>query len=450
MPGRQSRQKSRDTLRANRARGVSTSLPTRQARSRSRTEVSLSDSPDGWSVTQLRTKLKDIGIDLPKSTPKSSMLKIFQQFAKQSVLPGQAAETAMDTVVETSPGMEPNVPAHNIAQTDVSRAQDFNSIRNEMTQMQASLAEISRKISDNNTTGSTATATSACTTTMPPTTVVAQSLSGAVRVPIDSLPSVNIVSGNLRKLIHDHKHVNLAMLLIPSMDSDNQTKIIDQEGNQIIVRANDARLQRALTIHEFRTAFSRFKNVICENEPDRRKELDTYADMIDSMFSQFGGTHFYDYHNAFSRKAEQYYISLGICVDWSCRDPALYMQTFAGLKTTTCDLCSSISHAAKFCPLSISNHRFQSTGISSNRQSSPNSFDSNSRTDRYGRSRQFHNGKEICNNFNSPNGCNATHKNFSRISHICSICKAPTHAAFECAKGRLSGSKPQAANQSKQ
>ena len=101
-----------------------------------------------------------------------------------------------------------------------------------MTQMQASLAEISRKISDNNTTGSTATATSACTTTMPPTTVAAPSLSGTVRVPIDSLPSVNIVTGNLRKLIHDHKHVNLAMLLIPSMDSDNQTKIIDQEGNQ--------------------------------------------------------------------------------------------------------------------------------------------------------------------------------------------------------------------------
>ena len=73
-------------------------------------------------------------------------------------------------------------------QTDENLAQDINSIRKEMTQMQASLAEISReKKSDNNTTGSTAVVTSACITTMPPTTVVAPSLSGTVRIPIDSL-----------------------------------------------------------------------------------------------------------------------------------------------------------------------------------------------------------------------------------------------------------------------
>ena len=89
MPGRQSRQKSRDSLRVNRARCVLTSSPTRQTRSRSRSEVSLSDSPDGWTVTRLRTELKYIGIDLPKSTPKSSMLKIFQQFAKQRCCPAK-------------------------------------------------------------------------------------------------------------------------------------------------------------------------------------------------------------------------------------------------------------------------------------------------------------------------------------------------------------------------
>ena len=89
MPGRQSRQKSRDSLRANRARCVLTLSPTRQARSRSRSEVSLSDSPDGWTVTRLRTELKYIGIDFPKSTPKSSMQKIFQQFAKQGCCPAK-------------------------------------------------------------------------------------------------------------------------------------------------------------------------------------------------------------------------------------------------------------------------------------------------------------------------------------------------------------------------
>ena len=59
-----------------------------------------------------------------------------------------------------------------------------------MTQMQASLAEISRKKSDS-TIGSTAAVTSACITTKPPTTVVAPSLSGTVRVPIDTLPSAD-------------------------------------------------------------------------------------------------------------------------------------------------------------------------------------------------------------------------------------------------------------------
>ena len=69
--------------------------------------------------------------------------------------------------------------------------------------------------------------------------------SGTVRVPVDTLPPVNIGSQNIRKLIHSHKYVNPALLLIPSVDSDSQTKIIDQDGNQIIVCANDVRLQKS-------------------------------------------------------------------------------------------------------------------------------------------------------------------------------------------------------------
>ena len=57
-----------------------------------------------------------------------------------------------------------------------------------MAQMQASVPEISR-IKCDSTTGSAAAVTSAFITTMPPTTVVASSLSGTVRVPIDSLSS---------------------------------------------------------------------------------------------------------------------------------------------------------------------------------------------------------------------------------------------------------------------
>ena len=90
-------------------------------------------------------------------------------------------------------------------------------------------------------------------------------------------------------------------------------------------------------------------------------------------------------------------------------------------------------------PLILFFVNFQPSLSVSNRQSSPYSFASNSRTDRYGRYSQFHNGKEICNDFNSPNGCNATHKNFSRISHICRACKASTHAAFNVQRADYQG-----------
>ena len=80
--------------------------------------------------------------------------------------------------------------------------------------------------------------------------------------------------------------------------------------------------------------FARFKNVICEKEPERQKELDTYSDMTDSMFVQ------YEYHIAFARKAEQYFHLTDTTLDWSSRDSSLYMQIFVGLKSSTCDLCS--------------------------------------------------------------------------------------------------------------
>ena len=61
-------------------------------------------------------------------------------------------------------------------------------------------------------------------------------------------------------------------------------------------------------------------DVICEKEPERRKELDTYAYMIDSMFIQYGCSHFYDYHVAFARKAEQYFHLIETKLDWASRD----------------------------------------------------------------------------------------------------------------------------------
>ena len=121
-------------------------------------------------------------------------------------------------------------------------------------------------------------------------------------IPIDSLPPINVITSQLKKSIQERKHVNLALLLIPGMSNDKETRIIDSGGNQIVVKSTDSRLTRSFQIEEFRQAFCLYRNVICEKEPLRRTELDTYFDFIESLHSLFGGSKFYDYHNAFSKK----------------------------------------------------------------------------------------------------------------------------------------------------
>ena len=434
MSGRPSRRRNRD-FGSGRSTDISPSSA-RPSRMRSRSAISTDQQPDQLSTDRLIKTLKDHGLILPKSTPKSSLLQIFKQFTDTS---SDNSARELGHTNSTSPGQIPNLSAQTNAQTTSERDRDISVLKQDVSQIQASLAEINRKLSNQRSQpavmDTSATGISAGTTT-PLTT-------GTVRVPIDTLPPVNIVSQNIRKLIHSHKYVNLALLLIPTVDTDSQTKIIDQEGNQIIVRANDARLQRNLSIHEFRTAFSRFKNVICEKEPERRKELDTYSDMIDSMFVQYGGTHFYEYHIAFARKAEQYFHLMDTTLDWSSRDSSLYMQIFAGLKSSTCDLCSSVNHSSKFCPLSITGSPIRSSRINSSAQPKP---DVNSKMDKFGRTRTFHNGQEICNNFNSTTGCTYSHIK-SKILHICSVCKQPSHASFECAsKGKSPTSNKQSTN----
>ena len=54
---------------------------------------------------------------------------------------------------------------------------------------------------------------------------------GTQGIPIDTLPPINIISPQLKKTIEDRKHVNLALLLIPGMSNDKETRIIDSGGN---------------------------------------------------------------------------------------------------------------------------------------------------------------------------------------------------------------------------
>jgi hypothetical protein len=188
---------------------------------------------------------------------------------------------------------------------------------------------------------------------------------------------------------------------------------------------------------EFRLAFSRYAEVVFEKQPERRKELSAYSALIDQLYMQYRGTYFYDYHRAFARKAEQYYINLCISVDWASRDTGLHMQIFSGLRATVCNNCQGFDHFSDFCPtvrdLTQSTARQLHSARSVDSRETPAALATPppKKVDVRGRKRIHHNGFELCNNYNSGQ-CNFRHTPASRLVHWCSTCFATQHPALEC------------------
>ena len=169
--------------------------------------------------------------------------------------------------------------------------------------------------------------------------------------------------------------------------------------------------------------------------PARREELDLYLQHILDISNSFPGSTFYDYHRQFSSKAASA-LQYGTKVDWSMLDTTLFCKVTAGHKVHACDLCNSIIHSTAFCPLNLDkpgytrpmapsfrNSRGAMTGGSGNRA-----------TDIIGRSRLFHAGQEICNNFNAVGGCT---KGRCWFHHICRLCKG-SHSAVNCSSSTVS------------
>ena len=128
------------------------------------------------------------------------------------------------------------------------------------------------------------------------------------------------------------------------------------------------------------------------------------------------------YHKRFAAKAATLLQDKHIKVDWSKRDRDLVSLIGAGVEINICKLCNMIDHSTTFCPLQLSG---------TNRKTVPNPTgqplrNGNQNTDKRGRNRLFHNGKEICSNFNTPDGC----KHFGRCTflHICAKCRSSDHA----------------------
>lgn len=124
----------------------------------------------------------------------------------------------------------------------------------------------------------------------------------------------------------------------------------------VILKDNDPRLTKSLTMAEFNVVFGVFRDIIFEEYPDRRQELDTYLAIISDLAMSYGGTLFYEYHKSFSSKAAMYIYRFNQKLDWSVVDLALISRHFTGHRALSFSLCSSFSHSASLCPKTASSY----------------------------------------------------------------------------------------------
>ena len=117
-------------------------------------------------------------------------------------------------------------------------------------------------------------------------------------------------------------------------------------------------------------------------------------------------------------------------MDWSKRDRDILNLVTAGASINICKICNMADHTTAFCSMQSSN-KFQSQSEKNQGQyeTSISSSPYTDKTDKFGRTRVFLNGDEICNNFNDPKGCARIRCPFK---HICSKCKSTEHALHRC------------------
>lgn len=236
----------------------------------------------------------------------------------------------------------------------------------------------------------------------------------------ETLPLVETISPSLRNQIISGRDVNLAALLIPYFtgQSDPNCHSVDKP---------DARLNRNLNLSEFILAFGVYKHVMCTAHPSRRVELDLYERDIVDMGVRYS-TGFYEYHRQFSMKAAAQLRYNNIPIDWSVRDNTLFCNIFANIKPITCEHCDSSLHNSGFCP--TVRDRKQNGGTSSKPYNKTGSLRNQGtfQIDSKGRPKFYHEGREICNNYNSANGCSLPSCFFL---HACLSCKG-SHSKSAC------------------
>lgn len=429
---------------------------------------SLSEDPTTWDKEKLVQELKGVGIEVPATLSQKVLLQLFKANSDKTVINSTVAvnnniegitttdsDTRMDTIPILIPGSSAvndsnetrmntipaeQRPASSAANSEGNMSHVLNAFAS-MTQCFSGLQDTVTQLLKSNQTEKIYDAKNGFTLQkwysqntadafVPQSNIHENLLQntnneiGQHGVRSDSFTNIDIVSPSLQRQIIEGKDVNLASLLIPNYECPKSHTVIADNIEVNLPGKPDIRLNRALSIQEFIKAFGKFKRIMSAAYPDRRTELDVYGeDIID--ISNFYGQVFYDYHKMFSAKAATLLREHHVKVDWSKRDRDLLAIVAAGVQVNVCKLCHMCDHTTEFCPLQLRN---QSNFPSDNR--ARNNVNDRGQGDKYGRIRIFHDGKEICNNFNNK-GCT---RNFCSYSHICSKCKSTGHSQLQCGK----------------
>ena len=138
------------------------------------------------------------------------------------------------------------------------------------------------------------------------------------------------------------------------------------------------------------------------------------------MLPRSSGFAFYDYHRSFSARAATLLVNYNVRVDWSKRDSNIFMAVTAGYKANACNLCRSTSHSTDFCS--------QLSNVS-RQYGSSTPTGANATTDKRGRQRVKFQGREMCNNYNTPDGCQRSNCSYL---HACLRCHSSNHGKDKC------------------
>ena len=417
------------------------------------------DNYENWTVNELRDALKKLGINVPSTLSKTVLKSLYKENANSATNVDRRSRSRSPVVRPVSPanvGLDagPVSPANVVLAAGPSESPGFKDCLTTLNSTMNAFTETVKRLNDVST-GPSNPSTSQETRAIPtlrdiysPSTIqnangtytessldylrhlAAKSQNG---ISANLLSTVDVVSDSIKTQILNGRDINLASLLIPNYDLDK------------LNAQSDPRLKRRLTIEQFRIAFGKYRRIMVQAWPHRQQELEDYENDIAKIHA-FYGDRFYDYHLAFSSKAAEA-VKMRIPIDWSKRDTEQFQLILGGTRARQCQHCSSTLHESEFCPNynveseKMTRNRFTFVGNQQRTLNTVNAYQQRLPTNRqeaqadlHGRKIYFHQGQEICNNFNSTQGC--SRRTCSR-SHICAVCNNLNHTKITCPKKSL-------------